>query len=335
MSQQLELPLSDIKINPVSLRDVDKESDKYQNLVHSIKKRGLLLPITVVQETDEATSEIYYLLVDGLHRFTACQDTDCEKIAVHVLDISADEVIETQIAANLIKIDTKPIEFTKGIQRMMQMKPTMTINDVAEKVSQSVSWVKGRLSLMKLEPAIQELVDAGDICIANAVVLAKMPPEEVGDWLTMAQTQSPAEFMPPAQERIKELKAAAKEGREATKAEYTPKPRMRKMGDMKTEMETGEIGPQVVADADITTADEGFALGLAWALHMDPASLSEGQEKWDAQQRAKDESKARAKAIREAKKQKEAQENAAKAMAESGMSEEEVEAAIAAQDEEE
>src|SRR6218665_2235899 len=99
-SNMKDLPISEIRTNPAALREVDKDSEEYHNLVADIGRRGVLSPITVIEKTDEATKEVFYMLVDGLHRYSAACDNDLEAIPSNILDISESDVVETQIVAN-------------------------------------------------------------------------------------------------------------------------------------------------------------------------------------------------------------------------------------------
>lgn len=323
------IPLSEIRTNPVALREVDRDGEAYQSLCTDIGKRGVLLPITVVEKIDEATSECYFQIVDGLHRYSGACDNDLPDIPANVLDIDDADVVETQIVANLVKVDTKPVEYTKALQRMMNMNPTMTVGELADRISQSPTFVMQRFSLLKLDDPIQKLVDEGEIKLANAYALSKLPKEHQHEWTDAAMAQQPGEFVPAVNARVKELKEAAREGRAAGTATYEPTARLRKLSELKPEHDNPETGPALCAEFNCKTAAEGFALGLAWVLNLDPHSVEAGKAKWEAQRKAREEEKRRRAAIRETRRQQEAAEKAAKAREESGLSDEEIEAALA------
>lgn len=308
----MQIKLSQVRPNPVALRGVDREGEQYQNLRRSIESKGLLNPINVREKTDKDTDETYYEICDGLHRYSSCVDLGIEDIEVHVVSLSDAETLEAQISANLCRVDTKPAEYSKQLHRMMMMNPTMTVSDVAEKVSQSPQWVSQRLNLLKLEDKVQELVDDGKINVSNAFTLSKLPKEEQGTFVDSAMTMPPAEFAPTVNKRVKELKEAARKGREANPVEWTPTPFMRKVKEFKDELEHGAQGPSVVAAVDATTAAEGFAAGIAWALHLDPAGVEEQKAKYEAREAAKAEAKKERDLERAEKKAKEAAEEAAK-----------------------
>lgn len=324
------VPISEIRTNPVALREVDRESEEYQNLSNDVGRRGILNAITVIEKLDEATSTVYYQIVDGLHRYSAAQDNAMGEIPVNVLDIAESDVVETQIVANLVKVDTKPIEYTKALQRMMNLHPTMTVAELAERISQSSTFVMQRFSLLKLDEPIQKLVDDGEIKLANAYALSKLPKEEQHAFTDSAMTQQPGEFVPAVNARAKELREAARQGREANAQQFEPVARLRKLTELKPENENPEVGPALTAEFNCQTAAEGFALAVAWMLQLDPHSVSVAKAKYEEAKKAREAEKKRRAAVRDSKKAAEAAQKAEKAKAESGLSDEEIAAALEA-----
>lgn len=325
------IPISEIQTNPVALREVDKESETYQNLVHDIGRRGVLLPITVVEKDDPANGGKFYQIVDGLHRFSGACEAGLEEIAANILDVSESDLIETQIVANLVKVDTKAVDYTKALQRMMNLNPTMTVTELAERVSQSPSFILQRFSLLKLDAPIQKLVNDGEIKLANAYALSKLPRDQQHEWTDQAISQQPSEFVPAVNKRVTELRTAARDGKAPGERSFEALPRLRKLTDIKPEFENASVGPALCAEFDCQTAAEGFALAIAWVVNMDPHSKTAAKTKWDATEKAKAEAKKKSDALKTAAKQKEAADKAAAAREASGMSDEEIEAALAAQ----
>lgn len=266
------IPIGEIRENPVALRTVNRESESYIGLRDAIRKVGILNAINVRLREDEATDETYYELVDGLHRYTCALDVGLTDIPVTIVSLDDAQTLEAQIMANVHKIETKPIQYTKQLLRVMAGNPTMTLADMATKISKSSTWVSQRLNLLKLDPAIQSLVDDGKITVSNAVQLAKLPPEEQKNYVDQAITMGAEEFSPLVLGRAKELKDAARQGRKAEVAEFVASPQLRKVSELTGELETSSIGPELCSQfAD--TAISGFALGVAWALKVDPISI--------------------------------------------------------------
>lgn len=318
MADLRTVKISEIRENPVALRGVDREAEAFGSLRDSIKSKGLLNPISVREKTDE-DGTVYYEIRDGLHRYSASCDAGLVEIPVQVVTFNEAETLEAQIVANICKVDTKPVEYTKGLQRMFTLNPTMTLADMAERVNQSPAWVSQRLNLLKLDPEVQKLVDDGKINVVNAHSLSKLPKEEQFNFLDSAMAMPSSEFGPTVNKRVKELREAARQGREAAgPAEFIPVARARNLGEVKAENDNATAGPAIVAQKGLTTAAEGFAAGVKWALCLDDASVASSKAKHDARIAKQAEEKKKRELERAEKKEKEAAEAAAKARAAAG-----------------
>ncbi len=291
--------LSEIKENPVALRAVDRENEQYLYLVQDVKRRGVLSPITVRERTEG--DESYYEICDGLHRYSAAIDAGLTEIDVTVKDYDDAEVEETQIVANLVRVDTKPVDYTKQLLRMMSRNSLMTVPELAARISQSEAFINQRLSLLKLDASIQKLVNEGEIKLNNAYALSKLPPEEQHVFTDMAMTQKPAEFVPAVQARAKELRDAKRAGKEAGDVVWEPTAHLRKMGELKAEFLNEEVGPALCALVNAETAAEGFAAAIAWVISLDSASIEAQKSKNDSRLAEREAAKIRRTAEREAK----------------------------------
>ncbi|GAG50631.1 unnamed protein product, partial [marine sediment metagenome] len=213
-------------------------------------------------------------LCDGLHRYTAAVDAGLTELNVQFLTLDDAEVLEAQIMANVHKVDTKPVQYTKQMTRIFAGNPTMTISDMAVKLCKSPSWVSQRLGLLKLEESVAALVDDGKITISNAVVLSKLPREEQVNFVDAAMTMGSDEFAPNVQARAKELRDAARQGRAPGDVVFAPVPRLQKVADLRAELDKPVIGPALCTQNKVKTPGDGFALGVAWSCNMDPSSIA-------------------------------------------------------------
>lgn len=310
-SELKHIPLNKIRENPVALRNVNRESEEYQGLVDSIRKDGVLNPIVVRSIVDPDTKEELYGLVDGLHRYTASQDAGRETIPAHVTTMEESKILEAQILANIHKVETKPVEYSKQLVRILAQNPLMTTSELAATLSKSPTWLVERLGLTKLAESIASLVDEGKINLSNAYALAKLPAEEQPNFLDRAMTMQPQEFVPTVNGRIKELRDAKRQGRAATPAEFVPVARLRKVGEVKEEFQQGTVGKVLCAELKPKSVEEAFALGVAWALHMDPASVAADRQKDKEAREAREAEKEKRKKEREEKAKQEAASKAA------------------------
>ena len=288
MGDLRKISLNDIRENPVALRAVNRQDEGYLGLVESIKTKGFLGAITVRAKVDQETKASYFELVDGLHRFCASKDAGLNEINADIVSLDDDQTLEAQIMANIHKVETRPVEYSRQLLRILSRNPLMTELELANKLGKSAQWIRERLGLTKISSeSIAELVNEGKIKLANAYALAKLPPEEMAEFVDRAMTLPPDEFVPAATARLKELRDAKRKGTDADAAEFAPVAFMQKMKEVKDELEKGEIGKSLTQG--LSTPIEGFNMALKWMLHIDPRSVEVQKSKEDARKNQRDE----------------------------------------------
>lgn len=309
-----KIPVSKIRENAEALRQtVDKESEEYVQLVDSVRKRGILNPILVREIKDPATGDTLYGLIDGLHRFNAAMDAGLTEIPAQIGSLEEADLLEAQILANVHRIETKPVQYTKALLKILGGNPLLTVTELAGRLSRSPSWLTDRLGLVKLKKEIQEKVDDGTLTLSNAYALAKLPEDKQVDLLQSAIAKSPAEFVPQATQVLKEVNQAKREGRKAETKQFVPTERLQKLSAIKDQRALANQRPAecpVILGAKangVKTVEDAIAYALNWCLHLDPVSIAADKAKWEAEQ-AKDAADKAAK-----KAQKEQAKNAAAA----------------------
>lgn len=289
MGDMIKLKTSQIEENEVALRDVDVEGEQFLAIEASLRDRGFILPIAVRKEVEEqpkgpdGTSPppvTRYILVDGLQRFTAaCRiygdggtipGQGADEVPCNVLDISEADVLETQIEGNLTRVETKPIEYSRQLNRLLMRHPGRTLQQQADRLHKSPSWLQQRLNLLTLEGEASKLVNDGKIGLSNATALARLSkaaPAEVAEWLDRAQNQTPDSFFADVNQRIKDLKKAAQTGQPAVAS--GPPEKMRKTTDVKAEYARAKA----VAKADATDRfNQGYLAAFEWMTQQDVVS---------------------------------------------------------------
>ena len=311
-NQLKEIEVEKIHENPVALRAVNKESEDYLGLVESIRTKGFFGAITVREKVDSETGAKFFELIDGLHRFNAAKDAGCTKINCNILDMDDANVLEAQLMANVHKVETRPVEYTKQLLRMLSMNATMTEAELAAKIGKSFEWLSQRLSLTKIKDSgINGMINEGKIKLTNAYAMTKLPPEEQAAWLDRAITLPPAEFVEQVEARAKEIREAHRKGLKETPAVFQPVAFLQKLGEIKEEMTNGAVGKILCRECGAQTPEDGFSLGVKWTLHMDPKSVQaqvdkENQRKAEAEiAKAKRDDEAAKKKAEKAKKMQE------------------------------
>jgi len=298
------IPLANIRENPVALRPVDKTDSKYLELVDSVKVQGILNPFSVREiNNPDPNGPQLYSVCDGLHRYTAACDAGLEQVPVMIVSKSDADVEEAQIVANIHKIDTKPAQYSKQLNRIVLRNPELTLTELSRRLSLSLTMLSERLTLVKLKETIQSKVDEGLIKLTNAVALAKLPVELQDDFVERAMTQSPVEFAPAVHNAVKQYRDAIRAGKDPNAAQvFTPVQLLQPLSAIKEAFSNSKpLAQELIALAQPKTPEDIFALGIAWCLRSDPKSVAAQKSKWEAEQADKVAKKAAAKAERDAK----------------------------------
>jgi ParB/RepB/Spo0J family partition protein len=309
MSNMKDVPVKAIRENKEMLRGCNKQSPDYQELKAGIQSKGLLSAISV-RDLGDGT----YGLVDGLQRWNIAQDLGWEFIPAQIVSMAEGEILEAQIVANAQRIETRPVEYTKALLKLLAMNPTLTMSELARRLGKSITWLSERFHLLKLNPQIQELVNENKIPLANGYALSKVPEEFQSQFLESAMTQSTTEFVPQIQKFVKEHREAIKQGRSADPQAFIAVPHLQKLTDIKQELETGHIAIVLINNVQPKDLKEAFLLGVKWSVHMDPLSVDASKANYEKRKKEADEAKKKRAEERAAKKEAAEKEEARNAL---------------------
>lgn len=311
-TELLHVPISEIRENPVALRSVNRKGQEFVGLKQSIAQIGVQNAITLQRREDPETGEKYFELCDGLQRFTASKELGNSTIPAQVVSLDQATTLRAQVISNFHRVKTRPMEMTKQLQRLLAMDCLLTEADLAKQLGATPKWIQDRLGLTKItNPEISRLVNDGDIVLASAYALAKLPPEEQMNFLQAAVTEPPKEFVALVEARAKEIKEAARKGKDPAPAAFVAQPHLQKLSVIKTELADGAVGQAtanrlheagVIKAEEIAAAAAGFAEGIKWVSQMDAASVAAAEAKWEQKRKDREEAK-RKKAMEKAQKQ--------------------------------
>ena len=157
-----------------------------QQLVESIKERGVLTPITLRQKEDGR-----YEIVSGHRRKKACELAGFETVRAEVRDMTRDEAIIYMVESNFQRSQILPSEKAFSYKmRLEAMKRqgqrsdltsgpvgpklggTRSNEELARETSDSATQIKRYIRLTELIPEILEMVDAGKIAFRPAVEIS-------------------------------------------------------------------------------------------------------------------------------------------------------------------
>lgn len=305
MGTMRTMDLSEIKVSPAALRQCDTNNEDYISLRDSIAVSGVQQTLLVREKTDtleDGTSETYFQLVDGLQRYTACKELGIEAVDVKVGDLSDIEALQAQLITNVHRVNTKPIEYTKALIRLMGLDSSLTIPDVAASIAKSSEWLNQRFNMInKLDSRLLELVNSGQVSITNALQLAKLPKEEQFDFAQQAQTETSVNFVKTVKDRVSEINKAAKEGRETQERKFELTIKQRKLSEIKAANEDGSFASALVSSVQPVDLVAAVQLGIQWVLSIDPVTAATREGVYNETEALRDEKKAQAKVERDKK----------------------------------
>lgn len=144
-----------------------------EDLTASVRRHGVLQPILVRPLTGLARG---YLCIAGARRLAAARLAGLTEVPVRVLDLSEDAAEEVAIIENLQREDMAPLDEGRSYQRLLDT--GRHIDDVAAAVGKSKAYVYQRLSLLRLTPHAQDLLEGDALPLSYALKLATLSPEK-------------------------------------------------------------------------------------------------------------------------------------------------------------
>ena len=165
-----EVASGDLTPNPLQPRTV-MDPARLQELTSSIQESGIVQPILVRRKGTG------YEIVAGERRWRAAQLAGLATVPVNIREIPDDRLLEIALVENIQRQDLSPLEEAHGYQRLLE---TLQISheDLARKVGRDRSTVANALRLLRLPPALRELVEQGRLDAGHARALLGVEPRE-------------------------------------------------------------------------------------------------------------------------------------------------------------
>jgi hypothetical protein len=259
----------------VLLRPVRKNTTEYHELRDSMEREGNIQSILVRPVGDR------YEVVDGWWLTNCAMDLRHTVVPCVVKEMSDEEALAAQLKMNAIRPMTDRMEFARQLLRIQQLRPGITLGDLAVMVNKSANWVKMQLDLMRIRPEYQVHVANGDMTLCNAHQLAKIPRAYQPSYIEDALTMSTEEFRQLAAKVVRSIMQDARNGRlhEVFVEEFQPNPHLRSLKEVKEELANPQQGALCLIKGKAETPLDGWKMALEWALHMDPDGIEEQQRR--------------------------------------------------------
>ena len=141
-------------------------SKSMENLIDSIREKGILQPLAVRKKDDNL-----YELIAGERRFRAAQTIGLKTVPVFIVNVKSEsEMMELALIENIQRDNLNSIEESEGYA-ILSGKYNLTQDQIAKKVSKSRSEIANKLRLLKLPPVIQDSLWNGNINYGHARAL--------------------------------------------------------------------------------------------------------------------------------------------------------------------
>ena len=187
-----DIPLSEIDDFPNHPFKVRLDEDMDQ-LVQSVKERGVIVPITLRQKEDGR-----YEIVSGHRRKKACELAGFDTIRAEIRDLTRDEAIILMVESNLqrsvILPSEKAFSYKMRLDAMKRMpgRPSKengspvgnnfqyskSSDEMADSIGESKNQIYRYIRLTELIPTLLDIVDEGRIGMRPAVELSYLTKDE-------------------------------------------------------------------------------------------------------------------------------------------------------------
>lgn len=166
----IKIPLNSVSANQLQPRE-DFDEEKLDELVQSIKEKGIIQPVLVRRRDDET-----YELIAGERRLRAAKKAGLTDIPAIVRDASNEESLELALIENIQRANLNPIEEAKAYKKLME-NFGLNQDELSKKVGKERATVANTLRLLKLPEEIQKAVTEEKITYGHGRALLGLKTE--------------------------------------------------------------------------------------------------------------------------------------------------------------
>jgi ParB family chromosome partitioning protein len=148
------VPVESLEPNPFQPRTI-LEAGRLEELAESIRESGIVQPILV-----RRLAGTRYQIIAGERRWRAARALGLATVPVTVRDVPDERLLELALVENIQRQELTPLEEAHAFQRL-QDEFHLTQEAVARKVGRDRSTVANTLRLLRLPPAVRELLAGG------------------------------------------------------------------------------------------------------------------------------------------------------------------------------
>lgn len=168
----LFVPVDHIRKNPHQPRK-EFDEERLEELGSSIKKHGLIQPITV-----RYIGEKRFELISGERRWRAAKLAGVKEIPAYIREADDEQSMAFALIENIQREELNPLEVALGYKRLLE-EFDYTQSEVAERVGKNRTTVTNMLRLLNLPDFIQSALKANQISMGHARALITIEDEEI------------------------------------------------------------------------------------------------------------------------------------------------------------
>ncbi len=171
------------------------DAGKHEEMKANLRARGFDPGISHLLVRPHPVYSDKYEIVCGERRWRGAGELIAEgkltpEVPAFIKEMGDGEMLEIQMIENLQRDDLTPLDEAQGLRMMLDLideggKPVHTIKSLAQKIGRSEMHVHGRLAICKLRGTTAgEALEAGELTLAHATALARVPAGQLRDDLT-------------------------------------------------------------------------------------------------------------------------------------------------------
>ena len=254
--------------NPYQVLD----NEEMDELVQSIKERGILTPLIVMPKQNDAH---VFELISGHRRLYAAQKAGLETVPAIVCNVSRDEAAIMVVDSNLHREHILPSEKAKAYKLRLdamkhqgqrtdltsaQVEQKLSVEQLAEVANESRAQIQRYIRLNNLIPELQSLVDENRIALTPAVELSYLTEDEQNNLLETIESEDCTPSLSQAQQ-MRKLSAQGQLDMDAvfqtmTKPKANQKPKVSISMEQLSPFFSPDVTPKAVIEYILKLLDE-------------------------------------------------------------------------------
>jgi ParB family chromosome partitioning protein len=166
------ISIDKIEANPFQPRD-HFDDDLLQELASSIKKQGIIQPLTVRKLGYDK-----YQLISGERRLRAARTAGLQEVPCYIRVANDEQMLEMALIENIHRKDLNAVEIAISYQRLIE-ECDLTHEKLSDRISKSRSTITNYLRLLKLPAEVQLAIRDNRISMGHARALINVEDPDI------------------------------------------------------------------------------------------------------------------------------------------------------------